>query len=105
VRANTQPHARVAAHDIGALGYYAQRELLDLAGLVTPDVIPFMRDEARLAAWLDVAGADYLVTFPDWYPVLVEKAGGGLRYQTEAPFSLAAGGENMAIYRWKAVLP
>ncbi len=105
VRANTQPQARVAAHDIGALGYYAQRELLDLAGLVTPDVIPFMRDEARLAAWLDGAGADYLVTFPDWYPVLVEKAGGGLSYQTEAPFSVAAGGENMAIYRWKAVLP
>jgi hypothetical protein len=105
VNANTGVEARVAAHDIGALGYYAQRELLDLAGLVTPDVIPFIRDEARLADWLDSSGADYLVTFPDWYPELVQKTKGGLEYQTGAPFSPAAGGENMAIYRWNPVLP
>jgi len=105
VNANTEVEARVAAHDIGALGYYAQRELLDLAGLVTPDVIPFIRDEARLADWLDSSGADYLVTFPDWYPELVQKTKGGLEYQTGAPFSPAAGGENMAIYRWNPVLP
>ncbi len=34
---NTPPEALVAAHDIGALGYFGQRRLLDLAGLVSPD--------------------------------------------------------------------
>ena len=105
VRANTPPTARVAAHDIGALGYYSERALLDLAGLVSPDVIPFIRDEAQLADWLDSAHADYLVTFPGWYPELVQKAKGGLQYQTNAPYSLAAGGERMAIYAWRAILP
>lgn len=105
IEANTDPGALVAAHDIGALGYYGDRRLLDLAGLVTPEVIPFIRDEARLQIWLDQSGADYLMTFPGWYPMLVQKAKGGLQYQTGASYSPAAGGENMAIYAWKAVLP
>ena len=43
----------VAAHDIGALGYFDNHTLVDLAGLVSPEVVPFIRDQARLAALLD----------------------------------------------------
>ena len=38
-------NAIVAAHDIGALGYLDDHQLVDLAGLITPEVIPFMLDE------------------------------------------------------------
>jgi hypothetical protein len=100
VRANTDPGALIAAHDIGALGYYGQRRLLDLAGLVSPEVIPFIRDEARLAGWLDASDADYLVTFPDWYPDLVLQPQAELVFTTGAPHSPAAGGDNMAVYAW-----
>ncbi len=105
VSTHTAREARVAAHDIGALGYYGQREVLDLAGLVSPAVIPFMRDEARLGEWLQTSEADYLMTFPGLYPALVEKVEGGLKYQTGAPYSPAAGGENMAIYSLEVILP
>jgi hypothetical protein len=71
LRAHTPPHALVAAHDIGAIGYWAQRPLLDLAGLVNPEVIPFMRDETRLFEFVVDHKADYLVTFPSWYPTMV----------------------------------
>ena len=71
IKAETPPGAIIAAHDIGALGYFAQRPLLDLAGLISPEVIPFIRDEARLLGWLQQRGAQYLVTFPGWYPQLV----------------------------------
>ena len=94
----TAPDDRIAAHDIGAIGYFAGRPLLDLAGLVSPAVIPFMRDESRLAAWLDEQGADYLVTFPGWYPGLTSL--GVLLYTTGSPISPAAGGENMQVLRW-----
>ncbi|MEJ2304834.1 MAG: hypothetical protein P8Y14_25200 [Anaerolineales bacterium] len=95
---NTPPSALIAAHDIGALGYFGQRDLLDLAGLVSPEVIPFIRDETALKRYLDAQKADYLVTFPDWYPVLSSK--GELIYRTSGKFSPAHGGENMAVYRW-----
>jgi hypothetical protein len=35
-------------------------------------VIPFIRDEARLADYLDENSADYLITFPSFYPKLTE---------------------------------
>ncbi|HEX2697528.1 MAG TPA: hypothetical protein VHM28_07435, partial [Anaerolineales bacterium] len=41
VAANLPPGAVIAAHDIGALGYFDKHELIDLAGLVSPEVIPF----------------------------------------------------------------
>lgn len=99
VNQNTSLGALVAAHDIGALGYFGGRPVLDLAGLVSPEVIPFIRDEARLRAWLAASGAQYLVTFPGWYPALSQALAGARVYSTEAPYSPAAGGENLAVYR------
>ncbi len=61
---NTPPGALIAAHDIGAIGYFARRPILDLAGLISPEVIPFIRDEAKLDEWIRARGARYLVTFP-----------------------------------------
>lgn len=101
VETNTAPDALIAAHDIGALGYYGERPVLDLAGLVSPEVIPFMRDEAQLALWLDAAGADYLLTFPAWYPALTAGPHVEAVYATGGAASPAAGGENMVVYRWR----
>jgi hypothetical protein len=33
---NTPPESLIAAHDIGAAGYFANRPLVDLAGLISP---------------------------------------------------------------------
>lgn len=95
----TPPDALIAAHDIGALGFFTDRRLVDLAGLVSPEVIPFLRDENALADYLDQQAADYLVTFPAWYPRLVRQA--RRVYTTEGRFSPALGGENMAVYQWE----
>lgn len=99
VAQNTPPEARIAAHDIGALGYFADRQILDLAGLVSPEVIPFIRDEIQLAGFLEEQRADYLITFPGWYPALVRQA--EMIFTTNGLFSPDAGGENMAVYRWR----
>jgi hypothetical protein len=98
IGAHTPEDSLVAAHDIGAVGYYGGRELLDLAGLVSPEVIPFIRDEGRLAAYLDARGADYLVTFPGWYPDLV--GGAEPVFETHGTFGL----ENMAVFHWPGSL-
>lgn len=95
---NSEPGALVAAHDIGAMGYFGQRNLIDLAGLVSPEVIPFIRDEAALEKYISDQSADYLVTFPGWYPRLVQNR--VKIYQTDENFSPSQGGENMAVYGW-----
>jgi hypothetical protein len=99
LKANTNPQDLIAAHDIGAIGYFSERKLVDLAGLVSPDVIPFIRDEQKLAAYMDQKKVRYLVTFPGWYPDLVKM--GSEVYATDSRFAPEAGGENMAVYRWK----
>ncbi len=102
VAANTASEARLAAHDIGALGYYAARPLVDLAGLVSPQVVPFIQDEARLAAFLDEAGVEYLIAFPGWYRQL--PLGQELLY--EAPVYIdEAGLGRLSVYRWVGGAP
>jgi arabinofuranosyltransferase len=43
--AHTRPGDTIAAPDIGALGYYGRRRVLDLAGLVTPRIVPLLERE------------------------------------------------------------
>jgi hypothetical protein len=95
---NTSEDDLIAAHDIGAIGYFGGRQILDLAGLVSPDVIPFIRDESRLAQYLIEQNPKYLVTFPNWYPELVRKA--DLIYETAGNFSQNSEGESMGVYIW-----
>jgi hypothetical protein len=64
---HTSPDALIAAHDIGAIGYFSQRPLIDLAGLITPELIPIIRDETALLNFILTHRAAYLVTFPSWY--------------------------------------
>ncbi len=100
IAGNTELDAVIAAHDIGALGYYGGRPVLDLAGLVSPEVIPFMRDEGKLAEWLDAEGADYVMTFPGWYTTLLLSPQAEQVYTSAGTASQQAGGENMAVYQW-----
>ena len=97
--ANLPPDALIAAHDIGALGYFARRNLIDLAGLISPDVIPFLRDEARLAEYLDWRGAEYLIAFPGLYPDLAARS--PLLFSTNGKFAPLLNGENMAVFHWQ----
>ncbi len=99
VAANLPPDALIAAHDIGALGYFDYHELIDLAGLVSPDVIPFIRDEPQLANYLNHRNADYLIAFPEFYPLLTESA--ETIFVTNSAITQTFGEKNMAIYQWK----
>lgn len=69
---NTSPEAKIAVHDIGAMGYFCDRQIIDLAGLINPEVIPFIRNESKLREYIHQSDADYLVILKDWYPLLQE---------------------------------
>ncbi len=90
---NTPIDSLIAAHDIGALGYFADREILDLAGLIDPQVIPWIRQPDQLSAYIQSRKADYLMVFPDWYqPPLtlpLEEV-----YRSQGNFAIQSGGES-----------
>lgn len=100
VRSNLPPQAVIAAHDIGALGYFDDHRLIDMAGLVSPEVIPFIRDETRLAAFLNRRQADYLIAFPAFYPALTRTA--EPVFTTGGRFAPELGEKNMTVYLWKS---
>jgi hypothetical protein len=92
--------AVIAAHDIGALGYFDDHEMIDLAGLISPEVIPFIRDERKLTEYLNERGADYLIAFPDFYPLLVKSA--EPVFESKGSIAPALDEENMTVYRWES---
>jgi hypothetical protein len=97
--ANTAPEQIIAAHDIGAIGYVTQRPLIDLAGLVTPEVIPMIRDEAALYDFILARQAGRLVTFPSWYRALTQEPGLTLIFSADPTWPAQAGSDHMAVYQ------
>lgn len=59
--AESNPKDLVAAEDIGYIGYYSQRTILDRDGLVSPEAIPYNRAGSYLPLILDYR--------PDWVVV------------------------------------
>ncbi len=99
VNQNIPDGAVIAVHDIGAIGYFNRNyRLVDLAGLITPQVIPFIRDESHLKIYLNEQAVAYLIIFPNWYPTIARDA--TKIHTTEAIYAPALGGENMVVYQW-----
>ncbi|NOZ06546.1 MAG: hypothetical protein GXP41_09405 [Chloroflexi bacterium] len=100
VEQNIPPQSMIAAHDIGAMGYFANRPLIDLAGLVTPEIIPILRDEPALQRWLEQRHVPYLVTFADWYTTLGHTAVWQPVYRASCPQVEALGKADMVVYHY-----
>jgi hypothetical protein len=96
---NIPSDARLAVHDIGALGFYVQNPMIDMAGLITPAVVPFIRDEPRLAQYLDSNSVDYLISFPSFYPQLTAQR--ERLFEAGMESQVGSLGESIGVYRWK----
>lgn len=58
----------LATHDIGAIGFFTPRPLIDVAGLISPEIVPFIDDGERLWDYLEERGVQYLMALPDQVP-------------------------------------
>ncbi len=91
----------LAVHDIGAVGYYAPRDIFDLAGLITPDIVPIIRDHEALMIEMCQRDVKWLMVLPEQRPASEDdpRLGGEARYSTNEPYIIDAGGEgNMKVY-------
>ena len=104
LESNVPPDSLIAVHDIGAIGYFTPRPLLDLAGLVTPEIIPFITDERLLIEFIQAQGADYVVFFPDWsnaYRRMAQDPRLEPVYVTGFEWTREQGRANMTVYRFQ----
>ena len=70
--AHTPPDAVVATHDVGAIAYYSRRRIVDAAGLVSPEVTPWIGKSFypdSLTALFDRRGVTHVAAFEDWLPI------------------------------------
>lgn len=102
LREHTPASAVVATHDIGAIGYFSNRRVIDLGGLTQPEIVPLLSDQQALVAYLKAQHVDYVVMFPDWFPpprfllLAVQK---GEVYRTHDPAIAAIGGSDLVTYQ------
>ncbi|MGQ9501730.1 MAG: hypothetical protein ACUVSF_00355 [Anaerolineae bacterium] len=105
---HTPANSVIAVHDIGAVGYFAGRRLLDLAGLITPEVISIMDDETALLRFIELQGGSYVVFFPDWSPAYQRMAQDARLepvFASGYTWTRAQGRENMRVYRLRGKIP
>jgi hypothetical protein len=99
---HTPPGTVLALNDIGAITYFSERTVVDLAGLVTPEVIPLLsapeRDEG-LVALMAERDVGYVIIFPDWFPDLAARSD-VLEpvHQVTLERRTVTGGETMVVY-------
>lgn len=97
---NTPEDAIIATHDIGAIGYFAERPLLDLAGLITPEIIPLLADETAVSDYVLQSEADYLVTAPGWpYTAVANSEQAVQVFSTNFGLTQQEGINNMTVYQ------
>ena len=109
VARETKPEARVALNDVGAIAYLSRREVIDLMGLVTPEIRPYRRDgDPGILRYLRRRCPDYLVVFPAWFPALVQEADFFTPvYRIRLDHNTTAGADEMVVYettwnRWRS---
>jgi hypothetical protein len=75
VNAHAPRTARLAVNDIGAIAFVSRREIVDLMGLVTPEILPYRRQgEDGVIRFVGEVCPDYVIIFPTWFPALAARA-------------------------------
>jgi tetratricopeptide (TPR) repeat protein len=73
IKNNTNENDVIATHDVGAIGFYCGRKIVDVAGLVTPELITKINDKnynAYLTEYLKKSGVTYVAFLREWYRIV-----------------------------------
>jgi len=73
IRNNSQESDIIATHDVGAIGYYSNRKIIDVAGLITPELIDKIHDKNYshyVTEFLKKHNVKYLIFLREWNRVV-----------------------------------
>ncbi|MEM7048763.1 MAG: hypothetical protein AAF604_03850 [Acidobacteriota bacterium] len=117
VDATVPPEGVIALQDIGAVGYFTPHRLVDLAGIISPQVQTAVRasrrpedptGQAGMERFLAGQQPDLLIVFDRWFPALVSDR---TRFEPvfvfEIPNNITMGSDRLIVYRtpWTDIQP
>lgn len=106
VRANVGRNETIALNDIGAITFINKNRIIDMAGLVTPEILKY-----RTYNWNDNLDSvnyllkknnvSYIIIYDDWFREYLNKFGSSLTYVTSAVLedNTICGGIEMKVYK------
>jgi hypothetical protein len=99
-------------NDIGAITYITKKKTIDMAGLVTPEILKFRKISEKdgtesLLKLLKVYSVNYIIIYPDWYNYLMKNFSGSLEqvYSARLEKNTICGGIEMFVYKinWEKI--
>lgn len=77
LKKNTKETDIIATHDIGAIAFYGGRKIIDMVGLINPEVIDHLRDKNYsefLKRYFIEKNVSYFVTMRNWFEAVNQKS-------------------------------
>jgi len=93
--------ATLAVNDIGAIAYFSRRPVIDLMGLVTPEIRPYRREgEVGVLRFITERCPDAVIIFPEWFPQIAAMHELLIPiYSVRLEHNEVSGGPEMVVYR------
>ncbi|RJP68197.1 MAG: hypothetical protein C4532_13030 [Candidatus Abyssobacteria bacterium SURF_17] len=98
-RENTPPDTLLAVNDIGAIAYFSERKVLDLGGLVTPEILSYRDKENGVFEFVARNKPDYVIFFPNWFPDFPAHDELIPVFSISLELNAVCGGPTMAVYK------
>lgn len=73
LRDNTQESDVIGTHDVGAIAFYTGRKIVDIAGLITPELITKISEDnyiSYITDYMKKSGVTYLALQKEWFRVV-----------------------------------
>lgn len=70
LRDNLTKDAIVATHDIGAIAFYSGKRVVDMVGLVSPEMIKNLMNADSLLAFMKKNKVTHVATLQTWFPIV-----------------------------------
>jgi len=107
VKENVNSNSGLAINDIGAIGYFTDNKIIDMAGLVTPELFQYRKLEIHegldsLQSLFKRNNVEYVIIYDHWFPDFLERRKDNLEFikSEKLIFNTICGGEEMKIYKY-----
>ena len=108
INTNIPDEKCIAINDIGAITYLTNKRIVDMEGLVTPEIFKIntlaqVPKNLQILYLLKRNGVNYLIIYPNWYESFVTSYSQFMerKYSARLEFNTICGGDDMVVYKIK----